>query len=59
MSAQEVVVLRGALAVPAADGSDLLPFEELRRRIVGGRRAGVFPAPARVQESKVQHGDVT
>ena len=36
MSAQEVVVLRGALAVPAADGSDLLPFEELRRRIVGG-----------------------
>ncbi len=37
MSAREIVVLRGALAVPAADGSDLLPFEELRRRIMGGQ----------------------
>jgi len=36
MNPRGIVVLRGALAVPAMDGSDVMPFEEIRRRIVGG-----------------------
>jgi glycosyltransferase involved in cell wall biosynthesis len=37
MSSRGIVVLRGVLAVPAMDGSDVLPFDDIRRRIVGGQ----------------------